>query len=224
MSALSDRTVCISGAVPSLEDLRKHGGSESDLRFAVELLVESILAEGGNVVHGNHPTFTPVLGCVAHRLLGADAPRRVTLFGVRCFYEDADWERFAHRSAGFATVVGVGARGDDKGDAIQRMREQMIPACDAMICIGGMYRPVVGKKQGVQIEAELLLAKRKPVFLVGAFGGAAAEYYQRAFATDPAGLSNNLSPDENAELNGSVTPWEIVDLVMKGLVQRVGRS
>lgn len=218
MSPLAGRWICLSGAVPELDQMSAYGGSQSTIHLTVKRLIERVLAGGGNIAHGNHPTITPILEEVALTMLGDDATRRVRLYGVRSFYkEGAAWAEFEQRNRAFAEVIEVGGPDDGVATAISEMRRRMIGGCDAMACIGGRHAPVAGTgKQGMEEEAEVLLALGRPVFLMGAFGGATRDYYRRAFARDPSPLHNHLTPEENERLNGTATPWEAVDLVMEG--------
>ena len=48
------------------------------------------------------------------------------------------------------------------------------PGC--RICLGGRLRGYEGEEPGVMQEARLALARRKPLYLIGGFGGAASAF------------------------------------------------
>lgn len=54
---------------------------------------------------------------------------------------------------------------------LTKMREEMFEATDAHISLGGKWLNFKGKMPGVLEEIQLVLKKRKPLYLIGGFGG-----------------------------------------------------
>jgi len=64
---------------------------------------------------------------------------------------------------------------------LTKMREEMISACDARICVAGKCTGYNGKMPGVLEEVLIALRMEKPVFIVGGFGGITASIGQVIF-------------------------------------------
>ena len=81
------------------------------------------------------------------------------------------------------------------------MRSQMTTACDARVAIGGRLSKYSGLYPGIVEEAWSSLMSGKPLFLVGAFGGAAKAVIQalegNSVASDE--LANGMSQAEGVE-------------------------
>ena len=57
------------------------------------------------------------------------------------------------------------------GRSLTRMREKMIGACDARICVGGKTKEYQGKMPGVLEEILIANEQNCPIYLLGGFGG-----------------------------------------------------
>ena len=71
---------------------------------------------------------------------------------------------------------------------LSEMREKSIETCHARICAGGKLSGYNGKMPGVLEEIIISMAKKKPIYLLGAFGGVVGEVCKAIFnksITDP---------------------------------------
>lgn len=59
--------------------------------------------------------------------------------------------------------------------SLSRMRDEMVENSDARILIGGKLSNYSGIAPGILEEASITIAKKKPLYLIGAFGGASKE-------------------------------------------------
>jgi hypothetical protein len=59
--------------------------------------------------------------------------------------------------------------------ALSNMREKLINDIDAIVMLGGKVSGYRGKYPGILEEFLIALNKRKPIYLLGAFGGASKE-------------------------------------------------
>lgn len=202
--------VGLSGAVPSRPDWQGRALDRELLRL-VAALADGLFRQGAQLVHGTHPSFTPVLcGQAQAHAAGRSAPL-LTLVRSR-LYPDDDLRR---------ELAGLTARGivelietdpvnpnparalDPKDDeaiaaSLTAMRRTLIGGMDALIVAGGKPWAAGARPQGVREELVIALDRALPCFLLGGFGGMAAD-----LAADPAyrdRLGNGLGDDDNLYL------------------------
>lgn len=212
-------TVCVSGAVPTLDEQARFRWGEADVRLLVKRLARAVYARGWRLVHGCHPTFTPILEHEARRV---DWRGRTELFVARCFFEEErDFEAFRDRHADYARVVVIGDAATPVDEALTELRTRMVAACSALVAVGGRLHLDGARRPGVAEEIELARAAAKPVLPLAGFGGYVHELVASG-AEDTDRLvwelaGEWLATDVVASLVGSVDPWELVDVVTRAL-------
>ena len=77
--------IAISGSIPPDNELEKYGWVAANIEGALREIIKEVLAAGGSIVHGGHPSFTRVIkeGVEAMNPRPGE-PRRVRLFASRC--------------------------------------------------------------------------------------------------------------------------------------------
>jgi SLOG cluster2 len=224
---LAGLRVSLSGAMPDREELERHGWSELDIRTAVVYFVEAVLRRGGEIVHGNHPTYTPLIQAVARQELGrAESTRRkqVKMYVVGPYVRDVEVAQLVADHSAYADVELVGPwdreelgepeRKASRDRWLEAMRERMSAGADVLVCIGGKgIRPDV-PTPGVLDEARRMLEQGKPVLLAAALGGFAQAARERLPELE---RDNGLSPEENERLARAVDPSEVTELLVQGL-------
>lgn len=111
------------------------------------------------------------------------------------------------------------------------MRRTLAQWCDAHVLLGGQTQRFRGKMPGIAQEALLTLEARKPVFLIGGFGGCArdiaetmmlpARPHRRALKrVGVDDLGNGLTAEEAATLAQTAHADEIITLILRGLHRR----
>ncbi len=121
---------------------------------------------------------------------------------------------------------------------LTRMREEIAKNTDVQIFLGGKTTNFKGKYPGLLEEACLALKEKKPVYLIGAFGGCTRNIIEaienkrsEEFTDYPRlldfldektvdDLNNGLTPEENRELFQSDSIPEVIYLVLQGLKRR----
>lgn len=181
---LAGMKVGLSGAMPDPVELEKNKWSESDIRMAVHFVVEAVVRRGGQIVHGNHPTYINLVRTAVSGLRACgmkfDA-KPVKIFVVAPFVTEKEGSDLEAQHSDYAEVEFVGpffTEGWPKNDIdaqrtswLQAMREKMAHRIDALVCIGGRgARPDV-PRPGVQVEATLTALAGKPFFLAANLGG-----------------------------------------------------
>ncbi len=234
----------ISGAVPTLKELEANGWNESNTRQAVQLIAEIILERGGGLVHGNHPTFTPLIKGVASRNFRAGESKRVRIFASRFFYGPhafgIEGDQFDPETGQYKTEVSetkflaehelyadvrmtgapdMGRLRKDLGAALTEMRRAMLDHCAALVCIGGRLEgasltPVPGVKE----EFDIACARGIPVYLVGTGGGCALRLFGD-LGDNVARLHNELGLERNRHLAKLAPCWEAASLIADDLAR-----
>lgn len=110
---------------------------------------------------------------------------------------------------------------------LTEMREQSISSSNVRICAGGKNSGYKGKMPGVLEEVILALDQKKPIFLLGAFGGIVRDICQVILGGDfPETLTENWQISHNAgyidvqnlaRTHGNACDYEAIKTALKGL-------
>ena len=201
-SPLEGRLIFLSGSVPASvwQSGIQTPADPSEAEKAVLAIAEAVLAAGGRLVCGGHPTFSSLVRAAYDSSLRAalGSPRSLRpavrfyqseLF-VRNLCTSPAWPLLLEEAAEVVVTPCVGADRpllpnvpplDGQGDeSLLLMRRAMIEDNDlsGAVFIGGM--------KGVHAEFALFANHHasRPVFLVGSPGGAARELAQRRLAAE----------------------------------------
>lgn len=196
--------VAISGAVPE----REHWKDVRDLdrivlRF-ISRLAGLVMKYGGEIVHGSHPSFTPLLIGEADRFSGTRQDERrnpLTLVASELFGQPPDLET-ARESATVILTTQVGD-GDDsilatRSDSLTALRIALVEEADVVVAIGGKLHQATGYHPGVLEELTFARWSSLPCFVVASFGGLAGaldENVVRLF-----GEGNELTAEASLEM------------------------
>jgi|GEM_PF-156418 len=166
--------IWLSGAVPPAVDEQQ---STAILEF-VGQFAATVFQAGGHILHGSHPTFTPVLLAEAkkHRTNGGRKDC-LTLAVSKLWSKDTkavpvlDWRETCMV---YETPEATGNTARD--DSLLTLRQWMSDRCDAFVAVGGMWWKEISGRSGVPIEAGIAINRGVPCFLLGGLGGAARDY------------------------------------------------
>jgi uncharacterized protein len=181
---------------PSVETRAGSEAEEGILGF-VRAFAGLLFRFGGQVIHGCHPSFTPILLEQA-RIHGKKTRRSSPLFLAASGYfaspeNDADWRRW-DRAAHVKITKPSDPR--DRDRSLQTLREYMSSECNAFVAVGGKWWDQVPGRAGVPKELQLAKARKVPCYVLGGFGGISSRFKDE----QPewfAGLNNNLSVEDN---------------------------
>jgi hypothetical protein len=93
---------------------------------------------------------------------------------------------------------------NEPADTLTAMREELAGLCHLRICLGGKLTGYSGRKPGIIEEAQLTLARGRPVLASNIFGGAARvvvcglSEFEVGPLPDPPGLTLDLTTEANA--------------------------
>lgn len=150
--------------------------------------------------------------------------------------------RFIGRDGGVMSVrerQGMTSRQPSKRElpeGLTAMRKTMCSETDARVALGGRVEDYKGRMPGVAEEVLLSLESRRPVFLLGGFGGCARDIAETLGLADrwacsrppwpgrdelelyrAEDLRNGLSIEENRALAGSPHLGQAVPLILRGI-------
>jgi hypothetical protein len=200
--SLEQYEIGLSGAIPDRADWSEPAMDRGILEF-VALFTGIVLKYGGRIVHGCHPTFTPIILRQA-RLQAAGRMRKpLTLVMSELWAKDlsAESEQIMTEVAEFVVTRKVGdgdaTNKETRNQSLSAMRRVLIDSQNITVAVGGLLHSGDGIVPGV--AEEIVLSERKgiPRFLVGGLGGLTQKL---AAGIVPSKLNNSLTHDQNMTL------------------------
>jgi SLOG cluster2 len=217
--SLEPYEIGLSGAVPDRRDWSEPAMDRGILEF-VALFSALVFKYGGRIVHGSHPTFTPVIIHQARLHAGERTRKPVTLLMSDLWSRELREEE-RQSSADVAEVIitkAIGSGGVDDVDTRNRslsaMREVLVNSLNIIVAIGGKKYRADGRIPGVEEELNLAGEQKIPRFIIAGMGGYAEEYARNI---ELSSLNNDLSADANMFLLGSNDVAACVNLLLDHL-------
>ena len=224
--SLSGLEVGISGAVPDRSEWDEPAQDRAILEF-VSLFSGLVFKYGGRIIHGSHPTFTPVIVHQAELHADKNQSRKpVTLFMSQLWEKDLDpaEREWFERTAELVIIPQVGEGGQDDPETRNRsltaLRRPLVESMNVMVVVGGKQHSAARLTPGVAEELSLAQERRVPCFLVGGMGGMAGVLARHQGSDDGSSpLNNRLAPRVNEELMTSKDVAACVGLIFEHLVR-----
>jgi hypothetical protein len=216
-SALRGVGVFLSGSIPDQPNEAARQAAEKRLMVFLSELSRGILASGGDVVFGGHPTITPVVHWLARQL--GPVGGRVHLFQLERFRNTSPPE--AHDSAIFPQARWIPQHGPEDhfvAGELKEMRQEMVTRADAGVFVGGRTAGNVGGKPGIRMEFEMFRAENtnSPVYLVGLLDGAVGEIIRELEASNKRG-PNGLTDEQLEYVRKSPNGDTVATLILADL-------
>jgi hypothetical protein len=219
--SLDGLEVGLSGAIPEREKWTERAMDRGILEF-VALFSGLVFKYGGRIIHGSHPSFTPIILRQA-RLHSTRTDRPpVTLVMSDLWYAGYPADEIQSMTDIAELIVtkkigsGTDADAQTRNDSLTAMRKVLIAAQNMMVAVGGKMHDKDGLNPGIAEEMALAEEQRIPRYLIGGLGG-----YSRELAgkLTPKSLHNELSEEANVELFGSNDVSSCVNIVFESLCQ-----
>lgn len=219
--SLDQYDIGLSGAIPDRGDWKEAALDRGILEF-VALFSGLVFKYGGRIVHGSHPTFTPIILRQARLHSGTRTRKPVTLIMSGLWAKDLS-ENEKDSMVDIAEFVvtkqigsGTAEDADTRNRSLSAMREVLIDYQNVMVAVGGKMHSADGKIPGVGEEMDLAEKKGIPRFLIGGLGGFSETL---AGQLTPSSLNNELTQDENVTLFGTNDVAACVHILFKHLSQ-----
>ena len=171
---LQNISVLVSASIP---DELKQSLQAQDIFAAMIMFTQQIIAAGGCLVFGGHPTITPLIHRAAVTV-GAEK-EAIQLYQLRLFKQDVPQEVWDTQV--FSHIHWIGREKPADGvisrnmmtEELTTMRQAMIQVSRAAVFIGGKTTGYSGSKPGIRDEYERFRASHPhgPVYLVGLLEG-----------------------------------------------------
>lgn len=177
---LNGLNIGISGAIPEREEWGTNDILDYEILEFLQTFSGFVMKYGGRIVHGSHPSFTPVFLEQASKFK-KEGFTPLTLVMSELFYKDYNnYEKKYFKENSEFTVckqVGVGYITDEKvrNESLTLMREKLIPKMDILIVIGGKSHKTSNLIPGVKEEQSIALNNKIPVILLPIFKGMTEE-------------------------------------------------
>jgi len=177
--SLSGYRIGISGAVPDRSEWTDPAEDRGILEF-VALLSGLVFKYGGHIVHGSHPTFTPVILRQAELHASPQNNRYPVTLVMSQLWEPllsrVDRERY-ERETTFFMIPKVGEGGienpETRNKSLTAMRLFLAQQMNTLIAVGGKQHAADRLVPGVAEELGLAQMRGMACFLVGGLGGMA---------------------------------------------------
>lgn len=221
--SLRQYEIGLSGAIPDRKDWSEIAMDRGILEF-VALFSGIVFKYGGRIIHGCHPTFTPIILRQARLQAGERTRKPVTLIMSDLWAHDMDRADIDSMTdvAEFLVVPKIGNGGVEdvytRNNSLSEMRRVLIDVQNVMVAVGGKLHSDDGKVPGVGEEMELAAKKGIPRFLVGGLGGFAKELAKNL---TPSSLDNFLNHEENIALLATRDVSACVNIIFDHLARSV---
>lgn len=209
---LNGTPVLLSAGMP--DDLAA-GPRAQELSIAIGLFVHEVVAAGGRIVFGGHPSITPL---VREAVTQLGKENVVDLYQLRRFEGTAPED--IQDSSVFSEIHWI-EPADDIDAELARMRDRMAKAARAAVFLGGKTADHYGKTPGIRDEYQRFIEKHPdgPIYLVGLLGGETLSLIREIEAGDePA--RNGLSEEKRRVIHHSTSIDLIVSLIIEDLARK----
>lgn len=192
--------IWLSGSVPDEQNFTE-AQRISILNF-VRNFSRLVFEHGGHIVHGSHPSFTPVLLEESKRHQEQGGRKDVLTLAVsRLWSKNPDivpLEEWRQAAIVYETPEDTSERARDV--SLAQLRRWLVARCDAVVVVGGKWWHTLAGRAGIPLEIGLAVERGLPCFLLGGLGGAAQDFVKN----NPdilSRLKNGLDLDANRMLS-----------------------
>ena len=219
--SLEQYEVGLSGAVPERDEWSEPAMDRGILEF-VSNFSGMVFKYGGRIVHGSHPTFTPIILRQARLQAGERSRKPVTLVRSELFPKNLSGEDFRLMTDVAELIItrkiGDGGPEDPatRNQSLTAMRRVLIHCQNVMVAVGGKMHTADGKVAGVGEEMTLAGERAMPRFVIAGLGGFAREF---AKGLSPGSLGNALSDEDNMKLASSKDVAACVSFLFRHMAQ-----
>jgi len=178
-ASLAGARIWLSGSIPEIE-----GTTESQRKAIISFVrkfARHVFERGGHIVHGSHPSFTPVLLEEARSYQVQGGRKDCLMLAVSRHWskvqKDVPLDEWRKVAMVYETPEASGESAIEK--SLDMLRKWMVSRSDVIVVVGGRWWQSVGGRAGVPLELGLAIERGLPCFLLGGVGGAARDFVER---------------------------------------------
>ncbi len=176
--SLSGARIWLSGSIP--EEQNSTDLERKTIVDFVRFISRYVFEHGGHIIHGSHPSFTPILLEESRSYQKKGGRKDALVLAVsRLWSKDtgvvpiAEWRKYA------VVYETPEAKGENAREvSLELLREWMVARCDVIVVVGGKWWFSLAEKAGIPKELNYAIEKGLPCFLLGGLGGAAHDLIQ----------------------------------------------
>lgn len=209
------------------------------------LALDTNLIYGGDINFPSKNNFVKLLqNLIQHYCFNSDKEGRIKVFYLDCSRVDEDKQATLLPTIIFKeiqTQQNSKQTNDEYLDnSLKNLREQINKSCDLRIVIGGKTEGYLGKISGIMEEAYIASKMKKPIYIIGSYGGAAELIVRCLEGERPkgvpdeimlhfkdlgfGGLNNGLSEEENRLLCYCDDVPQSIAFILSGMVRLFGEK
>lgn len=217
-SPLLGARIWLSGSVP--EEQESTEAQRSSILSFVRTFSRVVFEHGGHILHGSHPSFTPILLEESKRHQKHGGRKDSLMLAVSRFWSKdsnvvplGDWRQTA---IVYETPEATGERARD--ESLEQLRMWLVARCDAIVVVGGKWWHALADRAGIPLEIGLAIERGLPCFLLGGLGGVARDFVSK----NPA-ILEKLKNGLDLEANCTLATKEDVDSIAVDICTQLER-
>ncbi len=212
-SSLAGARIWLSGSIPDAGDMTET--QRDAIAGFVRQFTRLIFERGGHIVHGSHPSITPILLDEARKYQVQGGSRDRLMLAVSRYFSKNPDNAPVDKWRKLALVDEIPeANGDQPlAQSLELLRKWMAYRCDAIVVVGGKWWQ---SNAGVPSELHLAIERGIPCFLLGGLGGAAQDFLNKHLHVFSL-LKNGFDEAENKEISTSDNIGDLANKVCSQL-------
>ena len=215
-------SIGLSGAIPKRDEWSEPALDRAILEF-VSNFTALVFKYGGHIIHGCHPSFTPVIVRQAERTSLQGKP--LTLLISELWVDSVD-DKIAKNYLRNAEIIvvrraGIGGHtnADTRNKSLSLLRRHLLQRMNILVAVGGQLHEHDVIKPGVLEEVKYAYEREMPYFIIGGLGGMAGKLPTKLIE----GRRNTLSNEDNKYLMESKDISSSVRLILNHLIKHQER-
>ena len=171
--------IWLSGSVP--EEQNSTEAQRNTILNFVQQFSRLVFQHGGHIVHGSHPSFTPVLLEESKHHQEQGGRKDALVLAVSRYWSKnhniVPLDEWRQTAIVYETPEVTGEQSRD--ESLEQLRKWLVARCDAVVVVGGKWWHTLAGRAGIPFELGLAIERGLPCFLLGGLGGVAQDFIKK---------------------------------------------